>query len=201
MHFFPNEFYHVYNRGNNRQHIFFNNENYLFFLRKVRRQLFPISKIMAYCIMPNHFHFIIMATDDSVKERPSFGGKPMQELPYQIGILLSSYAQAINKQNKTTGSLFQQKTKAKSLIDINEKGEKESYLETCFHYIHQNPLIAGIVKDLSQWPYSSYLDYTGERNGTLCDTKMFLNLIGLTISDIKNRTNNEISGDDIDKLF
>ena len=67
--------------------------------------------------MPNHFHLIIKATEESIIERPSFGGKPMQEFPYRIGILLSSYCQAINKQNKTTGSLFQQKTKAKNLYE------------------------------------------------------------------------------------
>jgi len=117
MHLIQNEFYHVYNRGNNKQKIFFTDANYLFFLKKIRAQLLPFSKIISYCLMPNHFHFIIMATEKSITERSSFGGKPMQEFPYRIGILLSSYSQAINKQNKTTGSRFQQKTKAKILIE------------------------------------------------------------------------------------
>jgi putative transposase len=61
----------------------------------------------------------------------------MQELSYRIGILLSSYSQAINKQNQTTGSLFQQKTKAKDLFQYNEPG-KHNYIVNCMHYIHQN---------------------------------------------------------------
>jgi putative transposase len=110
MNLIPNEFYHIYNRGNNRQRIFFSDANYLFFIQKIRDQLLPVSKIISYCLMPNHFHLIIMATEKSVEERATFGGKPMQEFAYRIGILLSSYTQAINKQNKTTGSMFQQKT-------------------------------------------------------------------------------------------
>ena len=111
MKFEAHEFYHVYNRGNNKQLIFFNNDNYLFFLKKIEAQLKPVSEIIAYCLMPNHFHILIQANGKSLKERNTFGGKPMQELAYRVGILLSSYSQAINKQNKTTGSLFQQKTK------------------------------------------------------------------------------------------
>jgi REP element-mobilizing transposase RayT len=114
MNFVQEEFYHVYNRGNNRQVIFFSERNYLFFLKKVREQLLPCSEIIAYCLMPNHFHFLLRATDNGLNERNSFGGKPTHELAYRIGILLSSYSQAINKRNKTTGSLFQQKNKIKN---------------------------------------------------------------------------------------
>ena len=127
MRFIQNEYYHVYNRGNNKQKIFFSDANYIFFTQKIRAQLLPVSKIISYCLMPNHFHFIIMATDKSIEERASFGGKPMQEFSYRLGILLSSYSQAINKQNKTTGSLFQQKTKAKILCEQVDN-KKESYL-------------------------------------------------------------------------
>jgi putative transposase len=76
-----------------------------------------------------------MTTGNSINERSSFGGRPMQELPYRFGILISSYAQAINKQNGTIGSLFQQKTKAKILYE-EVNGYRESYLENCFFYIH-----------------------------------------------------------------
>src|SRR5262245_27738792 len=157
MNLVPNEFYHIYNRGNNKQKIFFSDDNYIYFLKKIRTQILPVCKIISYCLMPNHFHFIIMATKESVVERSTFGGKPMQEFPYRIGILLGRYAQAINKQNKTTGSLFQQKTKAKNLVEMI--GEtKENYLVNCFHCLHRNPKTSNLVKELSQWPYSSYPD-------------------------------------------
>jgi putative transposase len=64
MHFDQGEFYHVYNRGNNQQVIFFNERNYLFFLKKIREQLLPVSDIIAFCLMTNHFHFMLKATDE-----------------------------------------------------------------------------------------------------------------------------------------
>ncbi|HKC34620.1 MAG TPA: hypothetical protein VKB95_01115 [Chitinophagaceae bacterium] len=200
MHLIQNEFYHVYNRGNNKQRIFFTHANYLFFLKKIREQLLPVSKIISYCLMPNHFHLIIMATSESIVERSSFGGKPMQEFPYRIGVLLSSYSQAINKQNKTTGSLFQQKTKAKILIErIGEL--QENYLVNCFHYLHRNPANSNLVKELDQWPYSSYLDYAGLRNGTLCDKELFFSLTGLTTSDVISGGQTDFDDEYIKKFY
>ena len=200
MHLAPNEFYHIYNRGNNKQKIFFNDDNYIFFLKKVRDQLYPVCKIISYCLMPNHFHFIIMATDQSVVERSSFGGKPMQEFPYKLGILLSSYAQAINKQNKTTGSLFQQKTKTKILVELIGQ-TRENYLVNCFHYLHKNPIVSNLVKELGQWPYSSYPDYAGIRNGTLCDKKLFFSLTGLSTIDVMLGAQLEIDETVIEKFY
>lgn len=173
MHLIEGEFYHIYNRGNNKGQIFFNEDNYLFFLKKIREQLSPCVDIIAYCLMPNHFHLLIQANEKSITERTSFGGKSMQEFAYRVGIMLSSYTQAINKQNNTTGSLFQQKTKAKILAE-EQNNSRISYLDECFYYIHQNPLAAGLVNDLSDWPYSSYPDYAGLRNGTLYKKDIFL---------------------------
>lgn len=199
MHLIADEFYHIYNRGNNKQPIFFKDENYLFFLKKMREQLMPFSDIIAYCLMPNHFHLLIRANEQSIKERKSFGGKPMQEFAYRIGIMLSSYSQAINKQNKTSGSLFQQKTKAKLLTESIE-GRKVSYFEDCFFYIHHNPLAAGLVKQLIDWHYSSFPDYCERRNGTLCRKELFLKNSELTVVDIINRSTAEIPFETISKL-
>jgi putative transposase len=51
--------YHIYNQGNNRQRIFFSRENYLFFLDKVKKHVLPYADILAWCLMPNHFHFMV----------------------------------------------------------------------------------------------------------------------------------------------
>lgn len=200
MHLIQKEIYHIYNRGNNKQPIFFNHDNYIFFIKKVREQLAPCSEIICYCLMPNHFHFIILANEKSVVERKSFGGKPMQEFAYRLGILLSSYSQAINKQNKTTGSLFQQKTKVKILSE-QVAGKRENYIESCFFYVHNNPFAAGLVKNLSDWPYSSYPDYMGARHSTLCNKALFFDLTGLTKEDIINRLSNNISDELIKKFY
>ena len=102
----------------------------------------------------------------------------VQPLNRSIAILLSSYTRAINKQERRTGSLFQQKTKAKSLTGSADPG----YPFVCFHYIHQNPLRAKLVKQLEDWEFSSFRDYAGLRNGTLTNKALASQLI-----DIPNR--------------
>ena len=200
MHLISGEYYHIYNRGNNKQPIFFNDNNYIFFLRKIRKQLLPVADIICYCLMPNHFHIIIRATDKSTNERKSFGGKPMQEFPYRIGILLSSYSQAINKQNNTTGSLFQQKTKAKILSEqIADK--KINYLESCFSYVHNNPVRSKLVTNLKDWPYSSWPDYAGIRNGTLVNKQLFFEVTGLSGENFAALLLKEITGEQIKKFY
>ncbi len=59
MNFNEKEIYHIYNRGNNSQLIFFEKENYNHFLRLVKKFLLPNCEILAWCLMPNHFHFLI----------------------------------------------------------------------------------------------------------------------------------------------
>jgi putative transposase len=200
MYFDGTEFYHVYNRGNNKQLIFFNDRNYLFFLRKISEQILPFADIFAYCLMPNHFHLLIRPNESGLTKRNSFGGKPMQELSYRLGMLLSSYAQAINKQNKTSGSLFQQKTKAKILSET-DNGTRISYFEQCFHYIHNNPVAAGIVQNPEEWPYSSYPDYAGLRNGTLCSRELFYSNTGLNPGDMSPKIAGEINEKILEKIF
>jgi putative transposase len=194
MHFQPNEIYHLYNRGNNKQPIFFSAENYLFFLRKINAQVRPVCDILCWSLMPNHFHFIIHAKEESCVSRPTFGGKPMQELSYRLGVLLSSYSQAINKQNGTTGSLFQQKTKYKNL------SEAKHYLIECMHYIHQNAFRAGLVNRIEYWPYSSFLDYAGLRQGILCNKSLLMELTGYELNNYYRDSYNIIPGIEM-KLF
>jgi putative transposase len=200
MHLIADEYYHIYNRGNNSQTIFFNDANYIFFISKLRKQIAPVADIVCYCLMPNHFHLIVKATDNSVMERNSFGGKFMQEFAYRIGVLLSSYSQAINKQNKTTGSLFQQKTKAKVLSE-QSADKKVNYLESCLFYIHNNPVRSKLVNDVRDWPYSSWLDYSGLRNGTLCNKQGFFSVTGLNERDVVNQYELNVPEEFVKKFF
>ena len=59
MKFTENTIFHIYNQGNNRQKIFFKDENYLFFLKKMRDFLLPYGDLLCYCLMPNHFHWLL----------------------------------------------------------------------------------------------------------------------------------------------
>ncbi|MEQ9301016.1 MAG: hypothetical protein RIF33_20750 [Cyclobacteriaceae bacterium] len=113
--------------------------------------------------MPNHFHFLILANDNSAVPL-KIGSLTVSALNNGFRMLLSSFNQAINKQQGRTGSLFRQKTKFKHLGSDNE-----NYPFICFNYIHQNPLSAGLVQKLEDWEFSSFRDYAGLRAGTLCD--------------------------------
>ncbi|MEA3504629.1 MAG: hypothetical protein U9R32_05465 [Bacteroidota bacterium] len=55
--------YHVYNQGNNCRRIFFDNENYLFFLKKINIYISPYADVLAWCLMPNHFHLMVFVRD------------------------------------------------------------------------------------------------------------------------------------------
>ena len=112
-----------------------------------------------------------------------------------IRVLLSSYTQAINKQNRTTGSLFQQNTKAQPII----KGSR-NYDITVFHYIHQNAYRANLVKRMEDWEYSSFPDYCGKRNGTLCNKELAINLLGLDLKTFYEDSYRQIGIDNIDSI-
>ena len=140
--------------------------------------------------MPNHFHFMLEPKKEGceyiiLKEKSTH----LQNLSKTIGKTLSSYTQAINIQNDTTGNLFQKKTKAKCLSEqsIAEQSQgTRDYLVNCFFYIHHNPVAAKITSDLKQWPYSSWPDYYGLRNGSLCNKEQAKKRIGFDEIDFKD---------------
>lgn len=170
MHFETKHWYHVYNRGNNHQQIFFTRQNYLYFLKKVRKQIVPLANVLAYCLIPNHFHLLIRVKPNKIDCKED----NRHPLIHNIAITLSSYTQAINKQENRSGSLFKSKTKAKDLSEGDN-----NYGETCFYYIHRNPLNAGLVEYLCNWEFSSYQDYAGIRNGNLLSQKLACSAFGI----------------------
>ncbi len=174
MNFEPGEIYHVYNRGNNSQNIFFERINYLYFLKKMSTHILNCADILAWCLMKNHFHWMIRVKDDDQCRNET---DKISTLNKDIATLLSSYTKAINRKYSRTGSLFQQKTRA---IKLNsDKSADEYYPLICFNYIHQNPLKAKIVRRLNEYEFSSFSDYAGYRNGKLCNQPLATNLLDL----------------------
>jgi len=187
MQFEPNHIYHIFNRGNNSQTLFFNRENYLFFLQKLKTYITPFADILAWCLMPNHFHLMVYTNRVTVQlseqVSPSHQFTKERSLNDSVSILLRSYTRAINKQENKTGSLFQHRTKSICLTDdsgitpawfqtnygtrINIIDPEKEYPQVCFNYIHQNPVKAKLVKDSNDWEFSSYPDYSGKRDGKL----------------------------------
>ena len=163
-------FYHIYNQGNNRKKIFFSKQNYTFFLEKINEYLFPYCDILAWCLMPNHFHVLVFIKSEilTINEKEN-------TINSSIGIILRSYTRAINIQNNWTGSLFRQKTKA-SHIEIaeyeNSNKNKRPYLNECFNYIILNPVKDELVKEPQMWEFSSYSDTIGIREPRLINLEL-----------------------------
>ncbi len=179
---FDNEhIYHVFNQGNKRGKVFFSRENYFFFLRKIKIHVSPFADILAWCLMPSHFHLMIYVKAAEISH-PSVSAKNIT-LNNSIGNMLSSYTRAVNNEKNLSGSLFRQKTKAFCLnrIDevtkawytsqggtaINIQVPEKQYPNVCYNYILSNPVKSGLVKNRVEWEFSSYLDIEGLRKGKL----------------------------------
>ena len=163
--FLPGHFYHIYNRGNNRQVIFFEPDNYRYFLRGVHRYLTPVLDILAYCLMPTHYHLLVRvkAKSSEVSETSELSVAAASTAVSRAMQRLSiSYTKAINKRFGRVGSLFQGAFQAKAVTT-------DAHLRHLCVYIHANPAKHGLVADPADWPYSNYLEWIGARNGRLVD--------------------------------
>ena len=198
MQFEEGHIYHIYNQGNNRQKIFFERENYFFFMKKMHEHLLPHCNILAWCLMPNHFHWMVEVIKLDIVTHGVTLSHPVsaktRSFNNSIGVLLRSYTRAINKRFNRSGNLFREATKAECLtcIDgitpaffntnygtiINITDPEKEYPQQCFNYIHENPVKAGLVKNPKDWEFSSYSDYNGKRNGTLVNRERAKILIG-----------------------
>jgi hypothetical protein len=69
------EYYHIYNRGINRGRIFFEERNYDYFLQLYAQHVVPIAETYAYCLLPNHFHFLVRIRDLAGREAEDLSGR------------------------------------------------------------------------------------------------------------------------------
>ncbi len=148
--YLPGHFYHFYNRGAHRAPIFREPDNYLFVLKKMKHYCRALALTpIAYCLMPNHYHLLIRQD----------GEHPARLLIQRV---FNSYTKAFNKRYGLSGTLFEDNYKVKMV-------QEEPYLLHLCRYIHANPVKHGLVSDVAHWPYSNYLEWVGERCGTLVD--------------------------------
>ena len=99
--------------------------------------------------MPNHYHFLVRQD----------GQEPAGNLPQSV---FNSYSKAYNKMYSHSGTLFEGRFRAKVI-------QTSSHLFHLCRYIHGNPVKDGLVADPTDWPYSNYLEWIGERNDSLVD--------------------------------
>ena len=143
MKVYSNNLYHIYNRGHDKNLIFFEEDNYRYFLQQFKKYAAPHCEVFAYCLMPNHFHFFVYVENEQLFE------KGMKNF-------LISYAKAINKKYNKVGSLFQGRYKASEITT-------KSYYTIIIAYIHQNPVKAGLVEKPEDYKFSSYNAYLSQK--------------------------------------
>ena len=164
--YIPDSYYHAYNRGVNKQDIFLDAEDYSVFLNLLKRylseaphadrksrvyvSLYDKMEILAFCLMPNHFHLLIYQVEPTATT----------DLLQRVS---TSYTMYFNKKYIRTGPLFQERFKA-SIIT------RDDYLMHISRYIHLNP------KDYENWEFSSIAYYKGEKSATWIRPSRILSL-------------------------
>lgn len=158
-------FYHIYNRGNNGEKIFFSEENYIYFLKLLTKYMVPVLDVYAYCLLENHFHFLV-----KIKEKEEINHQKLKytttEKPIEVSAskqfshFLNAYSQAINKRYVRTGSLFEKPFERKRISD-------ENYLRQVVLYINTNPLKHKLVENLEDYKWSSYRSHISDSKTNL----------------------------------
>ena len=162
--------YHVMMRGINRQDIFEDKEDYVRFLLCMQQMLEPYDELgnrlpplctfYAYCLMSNHVHLLIKTHHEDI-------GATIKHLAVM-------YALYFNRKYSRAGHLFQDRFKSEPVNDM-------AYFITLLRYIHQNPLKAGIVQNVSNYPWSSWQEYIDETPTalSLCATNVVMKRIAI----------------------
>ena len=175
-------YYHIFNRGINKQIIFFEDKNYIYFLNLMRKHLVGNVDILAFCLLPNHFHLVI-----KVKEEISLNGEKddiskekdvilLDEIKVgdfvsnQLRRLFITYSMSINKQEKRTGNFFDRSFKR---LEIT----KQDYLEYVIFYAHFNPEKHGYIPNFRNYKYSSYNAILAQSETNVC-REFVLDLFG-----------------------
>ncbi|MCB9266528.1 MAG: transposase [Lewinellaceae bacterium] len=143
----PGQSYHIYNRGNNRDLLFREEENYHYFLRLAQKHIAPVADIYAYALLPDHFHFLARVKDEEELVRIDI--TTSRKVSSKFGHWFNAYAKAYNKRYNRVSSLFEKNFERSLLSD-------ESHFLRILFYIHWNPQKHKYLKDYRDWPYSSY---------------------------------------------
>ncbi len=158
----PGCFYHIYNRGNNREVIFKEEKNYAYFLKLWKKHISPVADTYVYCLLGNHFH-VLVKIKETVLSAKSSDHSRMNEAEQCFANFFNAYAKGFNKTYNRTGKLFEERFKRK-------KVDNEHYFTQLIYYIHANPQRHGLIYDFRDYPHSSYYSILSEGQTSLMRT-------------------------------
>jgi REP element-mobilizing transposase RayT len=152
-------YYHLYNRGANRNTIFLCDNDYCDFLNRLRNYaVLHATSLIAYCLMPNHFHLLVRQDGED-------------RSGVMVQLACNGYTQAFNRRHQHSGTLFQGRYQ-RILVDNSE------YLRHLCRYIHANPVKDGFAFQPELWPYSNYADWISGRPGAAVDSGFIVEFFG-----------------------
>lgn len=147
------EYFHLFNHAAGDRLLFADEEDYRRFLTTLKRYCGPDSfSVIAYCLLPSHFHLLIRQETDT----PAFTSF------YAVS---ASYSRYFNKKHGSWGSIFRGKLQHRWIKNSRQ------LIQTCV-YIHRNPQEAGLVECLEDWQWSNYLEWADVRDGVLFDPEV-----------------------------
>jgi putative transposase len=152
----PDGYYHIYNRANAEDQLFTEEIEFLLFLKKYFCYSGLIFSTYGYCLLPNHFHFLIQVRPEC--ELNNYIGLFKDEkarsnyLAQHLGNFFNWYATFFNKKHLRKGSLFIHSFHRKPILD-------QTYLNKLVCYIHANPVKAGLCLKPEEWKFSSYREF------------------------------------------
>jgi putative transposase len=176
----PGRCYHIYNRTNNKEALFLDDENRRFFLQQYRNYFEAITNTYAYCLLDNHFHFFIRIKSqeeftDNLLSAPQLLTARQKVLlddnnfdtllQLQFQRFFISYSMAFNARWERNGNLFNRPFK-RVLI------EDEAQYSWLVFYIHNNPVKHGLMPDFKAWKWSSYQAYLSNATTSICKQDM-----------------------------
>jgi REP element-mobilizing transposase RayT len=161
-------YYHIYNRGVNRENVFIEERNYDYFLLLYAKHIEPVAQTFAFCLLRNHFHLLVKIKAAEEILFPQSQNQSLRDLktlrdlyPSQkFADFLNAYAKAINKAYGRTGSLFQHPFGRVPITNTSQ-------FFRVVAYIHQNPQKHKFVEDFRDWKYSSYGTILSEKQTRL----------------------------------
>jgi REP element-mobilizing transposase RayT len=146
----PDNYYHIFNHAVSNRQIFLEERNYEFFLSKYVKYINPYVDTFAFCLLPNHFHFLIKPIEQPNPPEVASG------LSNRFKNFFNSYSQSFNKTYKLRGSLFEPRFKRRKLESKND-------ILNCVLYIHLNPIKHRLANDLQEWKHCSYTGFSKEK--------------------------------------
>ncbi len=175
---YPNQYYHCVNHAVGSELLFREEANYHYFLEKYRKYIAPITTTYAYCLMPNHFHFLIRIHSEDKIQKHHQKIKPNEPLDLetfdyhkfisqQFSNFFNAYAKAYNKRFLRRGALFEDYFKRPTV-----KG-RIHFLKT-LRYIHQNPVKHGFAVKIEEWKFNSYHAYLNTQKKGRYKREVFL---------------------------